>query len=245
MKDKPTDPENQSNKKDRHFHGWIPIVPPNGRYHGGNPYFPFRDSYSPWYDDKTDYNTNAKSYYDYLARYNKFIISLMDFVNHLEDRNIDVNDTSSVQMIKDGDWWENEENCNFDWSNGSIEHLSANVKISSDVEQIDFGDDLGVNDVPNATSIHSDGLWSGDYQDVIKKLANENKALKDAIQKILNNLYEAGAITNNNINEYQFVDGRHIANGNINLFSKQADGEFFIKTSNNQTEGDVVSGLKE
>lgn len=40
-------------------------------------------NYTPFYSDKADYNTNAKSYYDYLARYNGFMSELIDFVNDL------------------------------------------------------------------------------------------------------------------------------------------------------------------
>lgn len=43
-------------------------------------------NYSPFYSDKSDYNTNAKSYYDYLARYNGFMSELIDFVNDLAFR---------------------------------------------------------------------------------------------------------------------------------------------------------------
>ena len=39
----------------------------------------------PFYDDMADYNTNSRSYYDYLARYNGFIFDLCDFVNGLAD----------------------------------------------------------------------------------------------------------------------------------------------------------------
>lgn len=42
-------------------------------------------SYTPFYSDNADYNTNAPSYYEYLARYNGFISSLVDFVNGLSD----------------------------------------------------------------------------------------------------------------------------------------------------------------
>src|SRR5699024_4016568 len=38
----------------------------------------------------------------------------------------------------------------------------------------------------------------------------------NAIQKILDNLYQAGAITNKNIENYVFVDGVGIANGDVN-----------------------------
>lgn len=46
----------------------------------------------PFYSDVSDYNTNSKSYYDYLARYNGFIHAMIDFVNDLADQ---------IQFMKD------------------------------------------------------------------------------------------------------------------------------------------------
>ena len=40
-------------------------------------------TFKPFYDDTSDYNTNAKSYYDYLGRFNGFLSTLVDFVNDL------------------------------------------------------------------------------------------------------------------------------------------------------------------
>ena len=40
-------------------------------------------TFKPFYDDISDYNTNAKSYYDYLGRFNGFLSTLVDFVNDL------------------------------------------------------------------------------------------------------------------------------------------------------------------
>lgn len=37
----------------------------------------------PFYSDSSDYNTNSKSYYDYLSRFNGFISEMVDFVNYL------------------------------------------------------------------------------------------------------------------------------------------------------------------
>lgn len=45
-----------------------------------------RSSYLPWYNDKSDYNTNAKSYYDYLGRMNYFYEIVQELINYLLDR---------------------------------------------------------------------------------------------------------------------------------------------------------------
>ena len=62
--------------------------------------------------------------------------------------------------------------------------------------------------------------------------------------KILVNLQESGAWqpdgTTMNGN---FVAGRHIAAGNINVFGGTPDGNSFIRTSNNATENDLAGGV--
>lgn len=58
--------------------------------------------YTPFYSDEADYNTNAPSYYDYLARYNGFISSLVDFVNGLADDIDDImNKYEAFQLSND------------------------------------------------------------------------------------------------------------------------------------------------
>ena len=41
--------------------------------------------FAPWYDDKADYNTDAKSYYDYLARNNKLMDAIISLINELSN----------------------------------------------------------------------------------------------------------------------------------------------------------------
>lgn len=55
---------------------------PNFNYYKGE-YHQRALTFKPFYDDTSDYNTNAKSYYDYLARFNGFLSTLVDFVNDL------------------------------------------------------------------------------------------------------------------------------------------------------------------
>lgn len=55
---------------------------PNFNYYTGQ-YNQNMLSFRPFYDDIADYNTNAKSYYDYLARFNGFLSTFVDFVNDL------------------------------------------------------------------------------------------------------------------------------------------------------------------
>lgn len=56
--------------------------------------FSLEGHWQPWYDDRRDYNTNASSYYDYLANHNKIIRVLTDFTNQ---------HTKSIDELKEYD----------------------------------------------------------------------------------------------------------------------------------------------
>lgn len=77
--------------------------------------------WQPWYDDRRDYNTNAPSYYDYLSNFNELIKSIVDFVNELAKRDVNTEDTETIQLIKKTSWL-------VDDVNDIV--LKANVKIS-------------------------------------------------------------------------------------------------------------------
>ena len=87
------------------------------------PHLPFslEGHWQPWYDDRRDYNTNAPSYYDYLSNFNELIKSIVDFVNELAKRDVNTEDTETIQLIKKTSWL-------VDGVNDIV--LKANVKIS-------------------------------------------------------------------------------------------------------------------
>ena len=58
-----------------------------------------RRDYKPFYDDRGDYNTNAPSYYDYLAKKNIDIQTLVDTVNVLLKRHLNFKESSSIAPI--------------------------------------------------------------------------------------------------------------------------------------------------
>lgn len=68
--------------------------------------------------------------------------------------------------------------------------------------------------------------------------------MREALRKILQNLYNSGAWSNtgDTIFKGSFNSGRNIANGNINLFGGTADGSSFIRTNNGKTENDLFGG---
>ena len=76
----------------------------------------------------------------------------------------------------------------------------------------------------------------------ISKLKKEISQLKTALQKIVNNLYEGGNATSNDINNFNI--NNHIAAGNINLYGGTPDGQTLIRTHNGQAENDVTVGSR-
>lgn len=66
------------------------------------PHYPFslEGHWQPWYDDRRDYNTNAPSYYDYLSNFNQLVKSVVDFVNELAKRDVETEDTETIELIK-------------------------------------------------------------------------------------------------------------------------------------------------
>ena len=124
---------------------------------------PLEGHWQPWYDDRKDYNTNAPSYYDYLARFNYFLREITDFINRLARRNINVKDTSTVDLTKTGDWT----------SQDSIE-IKADVKVSTNTNQ----------SYPNAIKVLTDGLYVSDFTNDIIKLNQKDIDLQSQINNL-------------------------------------------------------------
>ena len=57
----------------------------------------------PFYSDTSDFNTNAKSYYDYLARFNGFLSEMVEFVNGLADDIQDLKDKCEAFNLSNED----------------------------------------------------------------------------------------------------------------------------------------------
>lgn len=76
-------------------------------------------------------------------------------------------------------------------------------------------------------------------------LKNEYNQLKGAFTALLQNLKNSGAWnqTGSTIFDGNLNDGRNIATGNINVFSKRPDGDLFIRTNNGKSEGDLAGGV--
>jgi FtsZ-binding cell division protein ZapB len=139
--------ELKSHGYSNHFHSRIPL----------------EGHWQPWYDDRKDYNTNAPSYYDYLARFNYFLREITDFINRLARRNINVKDTSTVDLTKTGDW-----------TSQDIIEIKADVKVSTNTNQ----------SYPNAIKVLTDGLYVSDFTNEITKLKEKDTDLQNQITKL-------------------------------------------------------------
>lgn len=315
----------------------------------------FEGHWQPWYDDRRDYNTNAPSYYDYLAHQKFLSDEAIELINRNARRNFYVTDTNSINLTKNGDWVDNENPCTSkDWqavvreryyyddiveivadlkvstqkvdvtiagmtqtcpnvlrvlsdgayvpdytafiadlrnrvstsegeinrinnrtytqtetntfkpaisgaiNNGQTLNFKGDVKKSSQTTQktcfYDNGQTYKTYQAPNALTIFNDGLYSPDNNELFKQLATdlknakaENEKLRTALQKIVTNLFQAGAITSEDINSFNFNNDTYIANGNINVYAVNANSNTLIKTharTTNKT-GDIVVGLTE
>lgn len=176
--------------------------------------------FRPWYDDDADYNTNAKSYYDFLARFIRQLDDMIQLINSLLKRDIQVNDTNTVDMTKIGSW-QSGHMCNGQLvDDNPIVQIQADVKISKTAD--------------NAISAKSDGIYATDYSNAI-----------NAIKKLLENLKQSGAWTQDGdtIFDGHLNPGRDLATGNINAFGGTPDGSSFIRTNSGKTENDITAGI--
>lgn len=97
-----------------------------------------KGQWEPWYDNRRDYNTNAPTYYDYLSNMNGVIEQLTDYVNKVVSRDVEVEDTNSIDMVKEASWLTSELNKTI---------IKANAKISKS------------GDNGNLVEIKDDGLF--------------------------------------------------------------------------------------
>ena len=313
----------------------------------------FEGHFQPWYDDRRDYNTNAPTYYDYLAHQKFLSNEAIDLINRNARRNFYVTDTNSIDLTKKGDWVDNENPCTSkDWqpvqreryyyddiveivadlkvssqkvavtiagmtqtcpnvlrvlsdgayvpdytafiadlrnrvssaeseitrlnnrsytqtetntfkplitgnlNNGNTINFKGDVKKSAQTTQKTCnyadGQTYKTYTAANELTIFNDGLYSPDNSPLFTQLATdlknaqtENTKLRSALQKIVTNLHQAGAITSDNIDNFTFNNDTYIANGNINIYAKAANSNTLIKTHATSTnkDGDIVVGL--
>ena len=143
------------------------------------PHYPFslEGHWQPWYDDRRDYNTNAPSYYDYLANFNQLIKSIVELLNRVARRNIQVEDTNCIDLTKINDWIDEGNACHT-WHDEII--LKAEVILSTYQKAVEF-DGKSYN-IENALECLPGGLYSPNYLPFLEKLlAKINQEILDRI----------------------------------------------------------------
>lgn len=128
----------------------------------------FEGHYQPWYDDRRDYNTNAPSYYDYLAHQKFLSDEAIDLINRVARRNIQVEDTNCINFTKLNDWIDEGNSCET-WHD--IITLKCEVILSSYKKSVNF--DRNDYALTNIISCLNDGLFSPDYLPLINHLKDK------------------------------------------------------------------------
>lgn len=157
-------------------------------YYFISPFFDKYNVYKPVYDDRVDYQTNAKSYYDYLARFNKELVEIEKFINRLLKRDLQVSDTDTINLVKKGNWL-SDDCCRYD----DIIRLQSNVKISSHITLKFLEATKKQYELNNAIQVFNDGLYVPNLLNLITALDNEIVDLQNAIKKInqeITNIYQ-------------------------------------------------------
>lgn len=147
----------------------------NKPYYATHLPFSLEGHWQPWYDDRRDYNTNAPSYYDYLANFNNLIKSIVELLNRVARRNVKVDDTPCIDMTKINDWIDEGNTCHT-WHDDII--LKADVILSTYKKAISF--DGHEYSLVNTISCLSSGLYAPDYLPLLQAIADKlNKEISD------------------------------------------------------------------
>ena len=139
--------------------------------------FTLEGHWQPWYDDRKDYNTNAPTYFDYLANFNHLIKSIVDLLNRVARRNIKVEDTPCIDLTKINDWIDEGNECH---TYHDVITLKADVVLSTYQKIMHF--DGKQYNLSNAISCLTSGLYASDYLPILEALKDKlNKEIKDRI----------------------------------------------------------------
>lgn len=211
---------------------------------------PYKLLYSKWIPGEYVGNDD----YPYPPDANAFDREILRRIAHLEARNLEVEDTNSIDLTKTGDWkkivegsWNPVTN---NWSvSENIIKIKADTKIGSGTKRVTLnGKDY---DLPNAIRVTDSGIFAPDYGAIIDDLIRQVNDSNNALKSIVKNLTDSGAwdpnASSDNVKNVSLrgglKSGINIAYGNINLFGGTPDGDHYIRTNSGQTEDDLVGGI--
>ncbi len=141
--------------------------------------------YQPWYDDRRDYNTNAPSYYDYLANTNRYLDKLTWLTNRVARRNINVQSTNAIKYTKEYDWIDENKERGINWHD--VINLKCELVLSKLVKRLQYQQlDGQYKDLesPNSLIIENDGLYNPDVTNYLLELNKDVRALNTKIDKL-------------------------------------------------------------
>lgn len=116
--------------------------------------------YQPWYDDERDYNTNAPTYYDYLANSTNLEKVQTEAINELLVRDVNFQDSDEIHVDKLTDW-HSDDNA----QHGEITFKAHVITSPSSTTQTIDGTDYVAS---NAITVLHDGIYSPDYKKVLE-----------------------------------------------------------------------------
>lgn len=148
--------------------------------------------YQPWYDDRRDYNTNAPSYYDYLANTNRFLDKLTWLTNRVARRNINVQSTNAIKYTKEYDWIDEGKERGINWHD--IINLKCELVLSKLVKRLQYQQlDGQYKDLesPNSLLIENDGLYNPDVTNYLLELNKDLRALNTKIDNLKEDILRA------------------------------------------------------
>lgn len=117
--------------------------------------------WQPWYDDRRDYNTNAPTYYDYLANQNKLTKEIVNVVNDELGRDVDFLDSDEIHVDKLTDWHDDDpEHKNKTTFKAHV--ITSPKTLTYSIDNVDY-------QASNALKVLDSGLYTPDFSQVISQ----------------------------------------------------------------------------
>lgn len=117
--------------------------------------------YQPWYDDERDYNTNAPSYYDYLANSVNLEKVQTNAINELLVRDVDFLDSDEIHVDKITDWHNDDPN-HQNKTSFKAHVITSPKTLTYSIDNVDY-------QASNALKVLDSGLYTPDYSQVISR----------------------------------------------------------------------------
>ena len=158
--------------------------------------------YQPWYDDRRDYNTNAPSYYDYLANTNRYLDKLTWLTNRVARRNINVQSTNAIQYTKEFDWIDENKERGINWHD--VINLKCELVLSKLVKRLQYQQlDGQYKDLesPNSLIIENDGLYNPDVTNYLLELNKDIRSIKQSLETLKEEILREVDQRNNQMTE--------------------------------------------